>query len=100
MIRYACFERDIKWDAKKNNGHEVTYSTQLYWDKSIGFFTDEDGFIVFNIYDYITPDMFYMFRKKREYMCFEPKHGWFVELMYPEDDEEEFHDVGYVKRLH
>jgi len=59
---------------------------QLYYDIEKNRFFDEDGFYVDNIYSFITPNMLYLFRATKEYMCFEVNSGYFVELIYPEED--------------
>ena len=61
----------------------------LYYDIDAKTFMDEDGFFVTSIYDYITPNMFNLFLMLKEYMLIEVTLNNFVELMYPEDDEEE-----------
>lgn len=61
----------------------------LYYDIDAKAFMDEDGFFIYSIYDYITPNMFNLFLMLKEYMLIEVTLNNFVELMYPEDDEEE-----------
>ena len=61
----------------------------LYYDTEHNLMMDEDGFLVYNIYDYITPSMLFLFLKKKETMIFEISSRCFVELVYPEEDEEE-----------
>ena len=63
--------------------------TTLYYDIDRQAFMDEDGFIINYIYDYITPNMFNLFFMLKEYMLIEVTLDNFVELIYPEDDEEE-----------
>lgn len=67
---------------------------QLYYCTDICRFIDEDGYIVDNIYRYITPNMFYLFITLKEYMLIEVSNDNFVELIYPDDDLEEAED-GY-----
>jgi len=35
---------------------------RLYYDSKDNVFYDEDGFVVFNIFDYITPTDLYLFK--------------------------------------
>lgn len=50
----------------------------------------EFGNIIFNIYDYITPNMLYLFKKKKEYMVFKNDLGQIVELHWPDNEELDF----------
>lgn len=58
----------------------------LWYYEEINKFVDDDGFIVWNIYDYITPGMLRLFLEEKIYMCFERSPGYFVEMFYPEGD--------------
>lgn len=58
----------------------------LYYDIDRNKMMDADGYLILDIYRLITPNMLYLFLKKKEYMCFEVKPGYFVELIYPEDE--------------
>lgn len=61
----------------------------LYYDLDENLLFDEDGFPVFNYWYYgITPACYHMFLHYKEYQIFEVKPSQFVELIYPEDDEE------------
>ena len=61
----------------------------LYYDTEHNLMADEDGFLVYNIYDYITPSMLFLFLKKKETMIFEIRSRCFIELVYPEEEDEE-----------
>ena len=61
----------------------------LYYDPDAKAFTDDSGFIIYSIYDYITPNMFNLFLMLKEYMLIEVTLNNFVELIYPEEEEEE-----------
>ena len=61
----------------------------LYYYPDAKAFTDDSGFIVYSIYDYITPNMFNLFLMLKEYMLIEVTLNNFVELIYPEEEEEE-----------
>lgn len=56
----------------------------LYYDLENNYIFDVDGEIVFNIYAYITPNMLYLFKQKKEYMVVKNKYGMIVELHWPE----------------
>jgi hypothetical protein len=62
---------------------------QLYYDEVNNIMLDEGGFPVFNIFDYIEPYILYLFKQGREYMLTPSKIGPWVELIWPEHDDEE-----------
>lgn len=39
------------------------YSVSLYYDHELNLFKDDDGFWVFDLFTYITPDDLYLFKK-------------------------------------
>lgn len=61
----------------------------LFYDRDNNVFIDEDGYIVWNMYEMITPNDMFLFKKKREYMVVNHKTlpGVVCELYYPEEDE-------------
>lgn len=69
----------------------------LFYDKEANKFIDEGGFIVWNIFDYVTPTDLLMFRQDKEYMLV-PRHGSggkvLVELFYPEEDDTYDYEYG------
>jgi hypothetical protein len=62
---------------------------QLYYDEARNIMMDEGGFPVFNIFEHISPAMYYLFRENKEYMIIRSKLGPLVELIWPEHDDEE-----------
>lgn len=71
-------------------------SLALYYLKEDNVFIDGEGEIVFEIFEIITPNDLYLFKRHKAYMivnhCTEPQI--FVELYWPEDEEERYFDVG------
>ena len=65
---------------------EFTDTVGLFYDPRINRFEDEDGFIVWSIFEIVTPNDIYLFRHNQEYMLV--PHRQFkdvgVELFYPE----------------
>jgi len=64
----------------------------LFYDKELNSFYDEDGFPIWNIFDFITPNDLFLFHHHKEYMLV-PCTGIpeaYCELFYPEDDWKEF----------
>ncbi len=61
----------------------------LYYDKEQNLFTDEDGYIIYHIFGIVTPNDIYLFKLHKEYMLLKGVHGEMVELIWPDDDEEE-----------
>jgi len=49
---------------------------------------DEDGFPVFNIFEYITPNEFFIFKTNKEYMIIIEPNRPVIELIYPEHDDD------------
>ena len=62
----------------------------LFYDLENNVFMDEGGFIVWSIFDYITPNDLILFRETREYMAvpMRTQRGVLCELFWPTDDEE------------
>lgn len=67
---------------------------QFWFNKNHNKFVDECGYIIFDIFRYITPNEFYDFLEKKEYMCLRKNSNTYIELIYPDelenDDEEDF----------
>jgi len=55
---------------------------QLYYDSHDNLIKDDMGFIVFGIFDYITPNQFFLFKLKRADMIVESRYGQLVEIIY------------------
>lgn len=67
------------WDyAYKHYGSEDHVT--LYYDEHNNILIDEDGFIVFDIYEYITPNELALFKKSKVWMIFRN-----IELVWPEE---------------
>ena len=64
--------------------------TQLYYDPDRNKMMDCDGFIIYDIYRYITPSMLRVFLTDREYKCFEVSKDTFIEMIYPEEESLEY----------
>lgn len=62
-------------------------SVALYFYLEENMLFDEDGRVVYNMFYYITPKQWQMFKHKQSYMCLKHKDGFFVELFYPDDEE-------------
>lgn len=64
--------------------------TSLYYDPDRNKMMNEDGFIIYDIYRIVPPSRYQLFLLTKEYMVFETSPGCFVELIYPEDDEDDY----------
>lgn len=60
----------------------------LFYDAEQNIFVDEDGFIVWSIFDVIAPNDLYLFHQSREYTLVPHRSipKLMVEIYYPEDD--------------
>lgn len=60
----------------------------LFYDVCNNVFIDEDGFVVFGIFEFITPNDLYLFRQREKYMVVNHRSlsGVVCELYYPEED--------------
>lgn len=79
---------------KEKYGPAMNEIMQLYYDKELNRFFDEDGYYVDHIYAFVKPYMLTLFFKAKDYMCFEVSSGCFVELIYPDEDAD-YPDYGY-----
>jgi hypothetical protein len=68
----------------------------LYYLKEDNVFMDGEGEIVFEIFEIITPNDLYLFKRHKDYMIVNHRTepGILVELYWPEDEEERYFDVG------
>lgn len=64
------------------------HTTMLCYDEFANQFMDEDGFPVLNIHEFITPNQLYLFQSFRQYMLIETSPGVFVELIWPDSEED------------
>ena len=59
---------------------------KLYYEPDTKIVSDEFGDVVYNIFDYITPNMFYLWIQKKEDMEFIGLSGEVIELIYLTDE--------------
>lgn len=69
-------------------GPIVGYVEQtLFYNKRINRMIDEDGFLVFDIFNIIRPNDLYMFKKLKEDVVVMSIDKRLIELVYSEDDD-------------
>ena len=56
----------------------------FYYDIDENYLFDEDDNVVYDIYNYITPNDFMLFITKKEDMMVRTRRGLVIELLYPE----------------
>ena len=63
-------------------------SVGLFYDADRNVFIDEDGFIIWSIFEIITPNDLFLFKRNQEYMLVRHRSipELLVELYYPDDD--------------
>ena len=61
----------------------------FYYDRDENYLFDEFGNVVYNIYNYITPNDFLLFVTHQEDMIVRTRRGLDIELLYPEFPESE-----------
>lgn len=81
------------------NPHDVWYMDTddysdicqpMYYDDKNNVMIDADGFPIFNIFDYITPNELFMFKRNKETtMVLSTSGEAFIELVYPEHEGED-----------
>lgn len=62
-------------------------SIQLYYDEIQNTMIDCDGAIIFNIFDYVSPNQYFLFKQEKDYMIMRGVNNRIVELIWPEHDE-------------
>lgn len=64
-------------------------SIGLFYDRDKNVFIDEDGFIVWSIFEIITPNDLFLFKLNQEYMLVQHRTmpEVLVELYYPDGDD-------------
>ncbi len=67
-------------------GYDDYRITTFYYDKERNMMMDSDGFLVYNIFEYVSPLLYGLFLKEKESMWFEVRPGYYTELVYPNDD--------------
>ena len=65
----------------------------FYYDSYFNRMVDEDGYIVPNIYLYVSPLMYNMFRREKETMVFQTGIRTAVELIWPEESDDLDYDI-------
>ena len=61
---------------------------ELYYDIDSNTFSDGNGWIVYDIYNYTTPSMLQVFKITKESRVIRTKDGGIIELIYPFDEED------------
>jgi hypothetical protein len=64
--------------------NSIDFVRCFYYFEDDGTLVDEDGEIVFNIYDWITPNQFYLFKHLKQSIAFD-KNGCYVEFIHQAD---------------
>jgi hypothetical protein len=69
-------------------------SIKLFYDEEENVIIDEGGYIIFDIFRIITPQIMNVFRKKKQYTQTYAPDGRLVELFYPiyEEDDVRYYD--------
>lgn len=64
----------------------------LFYDIKNNKFVDEGGYIIWDIFKYITPNDLYLFRKNKECMFvpYQTAKGWICELYYPSEGDKDY----------
>ena len=55
----------------------------FYYDDD-NCFVDENGCIVYNLFDYVTPNELLIFKQEREDLFITKPDGKYIEIIYPE----------------
>lgn len=60
----------------------------VFYDIDNNWFVDEDGFVIYNIFELVSPNDVYLFKDKKDYMLvpcvYDPTYG--VEIFFPDDE--------------
>lgn len=61
----------------------------FFYDLESNVFTDEDGYIVWNLFEYITPNDLFLFRKLQSYLVVPHREAsdLVCELFWPGEDD-------------
>ena len=76
--------KDFEYDEE----YDIYFPTPINLNKSIAYdsndntLTDEDGNIMYNIFSLITPNVLFLFKKNKEFMCVEGLQGGLIDLVY------------------
>ena len=68
-----------------NFADEIYYI--LFYDEVKNIMVDEGGFMIFDIFSIISPNVYYLFKYHKEDMITRDKKGNIIELIWPEHDE-------------
>ena len=80
--------RVIELERIHNTPEQEESCIGFFYDIETNHFIDEDGFPVWDIYDYISPKELYLFRRDKEYtIIYNWQKKMYIELFYPEDDD-------------
>lgn len=60
-------------------------TTALFYYEEDNYFVDEGGYIIYNIFSYISPSQLLLFKKHRTYMCVATPKGDVIELFHDGD---------------
>lgn len=60
----------------------------IYYDADNNWFIDEDGYVIYDIYDLITPNDVFLFKERLRYMIVSYKHNKKigVEINFPDGE--------------
>lgn len=59
----------------------------LFYDEERNVMIDFNGRVVFNIFEIISPNVLFLFKKHKEHMVVRGRNGVRIELIWPEHDE-------------
>lgn len=65
---------------------EDDYAVTFSYNKKRNVMLDDEGYVMFNIFAYISPQDLMLFKEKKEDMCIYGVHGRLVELIYNVDE--------------
>jgi hypothetical protein len=60
----------------------------FFYNKDNNVMVDEGGYVMFNIFSYVTPSQLAMFKETKEHMSFKGVNGIRIELIYDADLED------------
>lgn len=71
------------------NHYDLLNSIPLYYDSINNVFVDENGYMVWNLFEIITPNDLFLFKKTKEYTIVNHRtiRRTVVELYWPEEDD-------------
>lgn len=69
---------------------ESGYVYQLWYYPEVNYFVDCGGYIIYSIFDIITPNDLFLFKQSKGYMLTKSIDGKPVELFYPDYIDEDY----------